>query len=221
MTLERIPLFFLLFSFLFIPVLISRPWSQKSWFQSWYQDSRFESLDSCVDIQTQVSKVLSQVSLSRLKSLNSSVNIQTQLLDIQHLSKPWDCLCKVKITRKCNSTSVQNARVRQTDCYLWTNVAIWCPVGCWISFNLFISLSLRYLYILWLKAPPLTHLVCWHHWISLHGMVPHLQDSYPESLDYSPNIKIPILKGSIPVSIPVLISRLHFQKSWYQPRYQD
>ena len=30
------PVFYVL-----IPVSISRPWSQKSWFQSWYQDSRF------------------------------------------------------------------------------------------------------------------------------------------------------------------------------------
>ena len=49
-----------------IPVSISRLWSQKSWFQSRFQDSRFQSLHSSLNIKTQISKVLIPVLISRL-----------------------------------------------------------------------------------------------------------------------------------------------------------
>jgi hypothetical protein len=49
-----------------IPVTITRLWYQKSRFQSRYQDSRFESLFSSLDIKTQFSKVSIPVSISRL-----------------------------------------------------------------------------------------------------------------------------------------------------------
>ena len=61
-----------------IPVLISRLWVQKSRFQSWYQDSRFESLNSSLDIKTQFSKVLIPVSISRLRFKKSWIQPQYQ-----------------------------------------------------------------------------------------------------------------------------------------------
>ena len=119
-------------------VSIPRPWSQKSWFHSQYQDLRFESLNSSLDFKTQISKVSIPVLISRLNYLDSSLNIITSFLNLQPLSKPWDCLCKARITRKCNSTNVQNAPVWQKDPNFWANVAILCPVRRWIAYNLLV-----------------------------------------------------------------------------------
>ena len=71
--------------------------------------------------------------------------------------------------------------------------------------------------MLGLKARALTLWVCCHHKISLQGIVPHLHDCYPESIDNSLNVKTPILT----ILISVSITRLKSWKSWYQSQYQD
>ena len=100
---------------------------------------------------------------------------------------------------------MQNPPDRQNGLNFCANVAIWCPERCWISFKLLV------VYILGLESPSLTL------WVGLRGIIPHLPDSNPESFQTSLNIKTPILK----VSIPVSISRLKSWKSWYQSWYQD
>ena len=66
-----------------IPVSISRPWSQKSRFQSRYQDSRFNSLNSSLDIKTQISKVSISVSISKLNYQKSQFQSQYPDLTIE------------------------------------------------------------------------------------------------------------------------------------------
>ena len=125
---------------------------------------------------------------------------------------------KQKLQKKCNSTYFKNHPIQQNGCYFWSNVVIWFPVRCWISFNLLV------ISILWLEAPSTTNWVCRHNLIFSRGIVPHLQDCNPESLDTSLNIMSPILMSLdtsldikttiLKVLIPVSISRLGFQKTW-------
>ena len=129
-SITRIPPCFLVS----ISVSISRLWSQKYPFQSWYQDSGFE--------------VLIPVSISKLKfrkvwfqsryqdSIIKSLDIPTLVLNFQHLSKPWDCLCKARNARKCNYTNVQNPLVWKNDYNFGAHAAVWCQVRNWISFHL-------------------------------------------------------------------------------------
>jgi hypothetical protein len=123
-----------------IPVSISRLWSQKSRFQSRYQDSNFRvSIPVSISrLKFQKSRFQSQYQDSTMESLNFSLDVQTWLLNLQPLSKPWPWLCKAKNTRKCNLTNLQNPPVQQNCCNFWANVIICCPVRCWISFILLV-----------------------------------------------------------------------------------
>ena len=115
-----------------IPVSISRPWSQKSRFQSPYQDSRFDSLNSSLDIKTQISKVSIPVSISRLNYQKSQFQSQYPDLTLEFpiIVQTLRLSLQSQKCRKCNFTNVQNAPVWQNDLNFWTNVAIWCPVRC-------------------------------------------------------------------------------------------
>ena len=132
-------------------------------------------------------------------------------MNVKPLSKAWDWLIKAKITKKCISANMQNPPVWQNCSNFWANVAIWCPVRCWISNKLLV------IYISWLEAPSLPLWVCCHHKLFVQGIVAHLHDCNPKSLNTSFNIKTPILK----VSITVSISRLKSCRCRYQSQYQD
>ena len=103
------------FFLVLIPVSISRLWSQKSWFQSRYQDSRFQSLASSLDIKTQISKIsipadiktqLSKVSIpvliSRLNSWISNLcsNLETVSAKQKILENVTPTMCKMLLVGK-------------------------------------------------------------------------------------------------------------------------
>ena len=85
-----------------IPVLISRLWSQKSQFQSPYQDLGFESLDSSFDIKTQISKVSIAVSMFRLDSsiFNLCPNLETGPAKENVLFNANPPMCKILLFSK-------------------------------------------------------------------------------------------------------------------------
>ena len=130
-------------------------------------NSNFKRLNSSLNIKTQLSKVSIRVSMSRLKSWISN-------LCLNHETGS----AKQKLLENANPPVWQNGR------NFWANVEISFPVKCGIS------LIVLGFYILWLVAPCLTLLVCWHHYIFGKGL----------SLTY----RTAILK----VLIPVLILRL-------------
>ena len=138
--------------------------------------------------------------------------------------KPWDYLCKAKMTRKCNFINMQNASVWQNDRILWANVAILCPVRCCIALN-FLGIYIR----------------DWKHHVYPSGWIGTIK-FFCEGLSFI--YRTVILKVLIPVSLLLLQSgkslyqsqyqdwnlesldtslniKTAIQKSWYQSRYQD
>ena len=118
-------------------------------------------------------------------------------MNFQPLFKHWDCLCKAKITRKCNFTNVQNAPVWQNDRNFWANVAIWCPVRCCISLNFLVI-----------------YIHDWKHHLYPSGWIGTIK-FFGEGLSFT--YRTVILK----VLITVSILKLQSWKSWYQSQYQD
>ena len=69
-----------------IPVSISRPWSEKSWLQSLYEHSIFESLDSSLNIMTKISKTLIPVLILRFNYKKSSFQVWWPDLTLEFLT---------------------------------------------------------------------------------------------------------------------------------------
>ena len=118
-------------------------------------------------------------------------------MNFQPLFKPWDCLYKVRTTRKCNFTNVQNAPVWQNDCNFWANFAIWCPLRCVISLNFLVI-----------------YIHDWKHHLYPSGWIGTII-FFCEGLSFT--YRTVILK----VLITVSILNLQSWKSRYQSQYQD